>query len=297
MDFSTAFLQALHSDPVFTKTSSMTDYLPGNICTKADVPECLPKLTACRQLKVSYPYQYEMDQLDSLCLIHTRSGSASLTYSDRAYHMTSGSMALILCTERHRVEIRQSPWEYDVFFLTSNPLSCLYELMVQKEGNLHVFSPGSALPAMLEKLLRLSQYEEPLTFSASRLILDILLEGIMEKEVLTQNLQTIPAYLRDIRLSFEQRYQSSYSLDQLSLQHKISKYRICRDFTKYYNVSPMQYLNEKRIEAARELLRYSDSPVHEIGYLVGIENTNHFIRLFRQQTGVTPSEYRKHPPV
>jgi AraC-like DNA-binding protein len=74
----------------------------------------------------------------------------------------------------------------------------------------------------------------------------------------------------------------------------ISKYHICREFTKHFHISPIRYLNLKKITAAKELLVHTDKKINEIGRITGFENPNNFIRHFKKQIGVTPLEYRKH---
>lgn len=56
-------------------------------------------------------------------------------------------------------------------------------------------------------------------------------------------------------------------------------------------------MNRIRIEKAKELLISTDEKIVEISQMVGIENTNHFIRLFKEKTGVTPLTYRRETPV
>ncbi|MFR7401455.1 MAG: helix-turn-helix transcriptional regulator [Waltera sp.] len=76
----------------------------------------------------------------------------------------------------------------------------------------------------------------------------------------------------------------------------ISRYRLCREFSATFHTSPLQYLQGKKIEAAKSLLLSTDNPIHEVGAMVGIDNTNHFIHLFKKHTGVTPFVYRQNAP-
>lgn len=62
---------------------------------------------------------------------------------------------------------------------------------------------------------------------------------------------TIPDYLWEIHHLFDTQYGENYSLDELENTYSVSKYRICREFSKYYGASPVQYLNHKRIEEAK----------------------------------------------
>ncbi len=96
---------------------------------------------------------------------------------------------------------------------------------------------------------------------------------------------------------FTAAYQKPYSLDELALEYGVNKFRLCREFAKYYKYTPIQYLNRMRIERAKELLLNTDEKIVDISQMVGIENPNHFIRLFKEKTGVTPLTYRRETPV
>lgn len=64
-----------------------------------------------------------------------------------------------------------------------------------------------------------------------------------------------------------------------------------RDFQKISELSPQKWLIQKRLEAAREMLRDKDKSVTDVYMEVGFKNFSHFSRAFRQQYGVAPSEY------
>ncbi len=57
----------------------------------------------------------------------------------------------------------------------------------------------------------------------------------------------------------------------------------------------INYINNKRIEKAKELLRFSDEKIADIAEQTGFSNTTSFIRLFKKIEGIPPSTYRKYP--
>lgn len=60
------------------------------------------------------------------------------------------------------------------------------------------------------------------------------------------------------------------------------------------NTNFKKYLNNYRIEMAKQMLLNDDSlKIYEIGEKVGFFNQNSFIRAFSAITGITPAEYRK----
>jgi len=64
-------------------------------------------------------------------------------------------------------------------------------------------------------------------------------------------------------------------------------------FKRELELPPIQYLRHLRLEKARELLENSFKNVREIKFEVGIKDSSHFTRDFKDKFGATPSEYRK----
>ena len=54
-----------------------------------------------------------------------------------------------------------------------------------------------------------------------------------------------------------------------------------------------EYINDTRMQHAKELLRSTQSSLHDIVQAVGYTNTSYFCTLFKKKNGVTPNEYRK----
>ena len=53
------------------------------------------------------------------------------------------------------------------------------------------------------------------------------------------------------------------------------------------------YLTALRIEKAKELLKATDKSVAEVARLVGFNDYNYFIRVFKKTVGTTPLSYKK----
>ena len=66
-----------------------------------------------------------------------------------------------------------------------------------------------------------------------------------------------------------------------------------RVFTQNYGVTPMEYLTGLRVQELARLLRETDEPVEVLMRQVGWNSRGHGARYFRQQTGMTPTEYRR----
>lgn len=78
-------------------------------------------------------------------------------------------------------------------------------------------------------------------------------------------------------------------LDQL----KISSEYLSRLFRKDCDMTIPQYVGRLRIEKSKELLVSTSISTGEIAGMIGFKNTNYFYILFRELTGLSPSEFRK----
>ncbi len=64
-------------------------------------------------------------------------------------------------------------------------------------------------------------------------------------------------------------------------------------FKSAVGVSPARYQINLRINLAQQLLRETKKSVVDVALDVGYTNPSHFVQLFRRETGLTPSEYRR----
>lgn len=71
-----------------------------------------------------------------------------------------------------------------------------------------------------------------------------------------------------------------------------SKFR--KIFKEYTGFAPSQYIQEVRINMAKEMLTNTSKSIKEIAFELGYENKDYFFTVFRKVTGMTPISYRKY---
>ena len=90
-------------------------------------------------------------------------------------------------------------------------------------------------------------------------------------------------------------------LDAPSAQHTVAdlsaiagmgRSTFARNFTKYYGMSPMEFVGKTRLHHAAEMLRSTTLPVKVIASSIGFASRSHFSRAFRDAYGVDPSAFR-----
>ena len=82
------------------------------------------------------------------------------------------------------------------------------------------------------------------------------------------------------------------TLGDISSVFFMSEGHLCRLFRKEMGMSIIAYVKRQRMLMAARLLRDSGESVSDISARVGVSDPNYFCRAFKQEMGVTPSEYR-----
>jgi AraC-like DNA-binding protein len=88
-------------------------------------------------------------------------------------------------------------------------------------------------------------------------------------------------------------YSAQLTLDDMSREACISPYHFLRLFRQAFDKTPHQYLTERRIRAAKELLRSKPIAVTDVCFEVGYESLGSFVTLFHRHVGYSPKSYRR----
>jgi AraC-like DNA-binding protein len=99
--------------------------------------------------------------------------------------------------------------------------------------------------------------------------------------------------IRRARKILAMEYANPPSLPDLARQLGISETRLKSGFKSMNGTTVLQYSLDKRIEAARFLLRENRHSISEIANIVGYEDHSAFSRAFRRHCGHTPREWRR----
>jgi AraC-like DNA-binding protein len=96
-----------------------------------------------------------------------------------------------------------------------------------------------------------------------------------------------------IRLIGERYFDPSLTNTLLSERCGISEVYLRKLFKSHLGQSPKQYIIGLRLKSAKLLLMEDNKKIWEIAECCGFESNAHFCRIFKEQFGTTPSEYRK----
>lgn len=86
-------------------------------------------------------------------------------------------------------------------------------------------------------------------------------------------------------------FRSNISLEQLVELTNLNRFYLIRVFRKAVGMPPLTYLNQIRVEKAKQFLAQGNSVV-DVAYAVGMSDQSHLTRHFKRIMGITPGRYR-----
>ena len=83
------------------------------------------------------------------------------------------------------------------------------------------------------------------------------------------------------------------TVSELAAHAGVSEKECIRSFKAMFHQTPMDYLSRYRVGQAMRLLREGELPVTQIAFQCGFQSSAYFTKVFRQQQGVTPTQFRR----
>ena len=94
-------------------------------------------------------------------------------------------------------------------------------------------------------------------------------------------------------LELNSKYANKWSISSMANYCKLSESYFSHMFKERMGLSPMQYLNNQRMEKAKDFLLSNSMTISNIAHLVGFDDPLYFSRVFKKYTGYSPKEYEK----
>lgn len=82
------------------------------------------------------------------------------------------------------------------------------------------------------------------------------------------------------------------SLDVLATELNMNKFTLCRQYAEAKGCTIMSQLKKIRIAKAKRYLLSTNRPISDIGQMCGFESPSYFIKIFKEETGISPKNYR-----
>lgn len=249
------------------------------------------------RLQARSPHESRRTGLSSYLCFTVLSGAGELEYDGSSFDLFAGDCVFLDCRRPYLHRTGDRLWQLRWAHFNGPNMAAIYK-KYQERGGKPCFTPrdSDAFAALLADLHKIAASEDYLRdmrlYEKLTALLTLLMEESWQPEAAPrpggkkQNAQQVKEYL-------DAHFAEPVTLDALAERFYISKYYLTRVFREQFGISVGGYLTRLRITHAKQLLRFSDLPVEQIGRACGLRDANYFSRVFRKVEGAAPGEYRR----
>lgn len=232
-------------------------------------------------------------------LFYVINGKGTFRVEDLFFPVSANDVIVVNPNVRHtEIAIPQMPMEYIVLgfnggeFLLNGSEDSRYCMMRLEEDNNILF--------FLRQILVELEQRRPYHELAAQSNLDILVINLLRQTPISLSKQSIRAInstsnnteCNQIKRFIDNHYREQVTLDILAEKAHLSKYYLVHMFTKEYGISPINYLNQKRVEESCHFLSNTDYSISEIAQILGFSSLSYFSQSFKRIRAVSPLTYR-----
>ena len=123
-------------------------------------------------------------------------------------------------------------------------------------------------------------------------IISLLCKAYTENNENNESIGSDEAFLNSISFIHEQ-YQNKITIDELAKTACLSRSSFVRKFKKICKMTPLEYITQRRIEAAEYMLLNTNFSLLNIAFKCGFYDAAHFSRVFTECKGISPSAFKK----
>lgn len=156
-------------------------------------------------------------------------------------------------------------------------------------GNLNIADPS--LKILLYKIFKETKKNDASTALATE---DLLLQLFTGLQKVTTNYTTSkPKWVAIVRELLHESYNENLSLSLIAKEANIHPIHLSRDFQKHFYCSIGEYVRKLKVTKSLSLLPVKQHSLSSISFECGFADQSHFIRCFKEYTGISPLAYRK----
>jgi len=262
-----------------------------------------------QRMLLTPPFKYDFPVAEQACFLFVRQGGFEFHLNEEQIHIATNYALLLNCINSgQQLQGTGSKSTCEVVIVTFHPeiLKKIYDrelpLILQSPKNIVSNKASEKInnDFLIQKYIEglLFYFENPTLVNEDMLILKL-------KEVIlllsqTQNAATVQVILSQLfsptvytfKQIIEAHLFSQMSIEELAQQSNLSLSSFKREFAKWYNDTPANYIKTKRLEKAASMLLVSDARITDIAFDCGFNDLANFTKSFSEKYHTTPTNYR-----
>ena len=250
------------------------------------------------------PWRYETHDHSAVEILLTLEGMVTYTIEDKIYQVRKGEILIVPPDTLHSLTMGEGSSRY-LFLFESDAIMTMRDIKSMAmyfHKPFHLRDGSDAHVRIRELLLRAREaYEKrelmwnTMCYSCILRVYATLgqryLSGIRPRT--EDNLRNMDSEVITAVMTYiNNHYREELSLEDVARFAGFSRYYFSRSFKKQTGYSFKDYLCQKRLQVAVELLIGTDTAMKDIALQSGFGSVATFNRVFREKKGCTPTQYR-----
>ena len=309
MDISIEKMEKSHYYRTMEKDSSL-HYLPyseedeklGMLCTTAGSVTVRPGINYPPQ-KTEHPALFrpvaEGRTLPEFQIIYITQGEGVFSCGGKTYQVKPGSIILVLPGFKHMYRpLLETGWhEFWVGFKGSYFSRLLEEGRFSAEYVFFQTGLHDSILSFFKQIIDEVCNQRPLYQLKTCALIMSLIAEVLTLERRKGQPNFYEKIVAQAKYLMESNAYGAINLPAISGQLGVSTSRLNEIFKTYTSMTPYQYYIQLKINKTESLLEQEDISVKEAAYRMGFEDQYYFSRLFKNKTGVSPSDWKKYVSV
>lgn len=235
------------------------------------------------------------------------SGSIKHQLNGKRVRLTAGEAIFINSKQLHLIETDSADCElyclifHPMMLCASNYIAKKYVTPIIENGNLDYFylkESDLAHKPILDAIVKICELQKDSEYEMKAMnelygmwlnLYGILPKALPDERVINEDLHRVQKMLSLIH----KHYAECITLEEICMAGDVGKTKGTKMFTQYLNMTPVEYLNNYRLELAARMLTETKESVLNISLDTGFTDSSYFARVFRKRKGISPLEYRE----
>ena len=217
-------------------------------------------------------------------LYYLTEGSGMIDLYGREVHLVPGRVYFVPAFSVRHSETAAGMNKYYIHFQTASPLPELYRYFDDR----YSVAANETTEALFRTVTECYTGNTPTAHMKVQGAMNLLMSDFFENFTSRADLSRFMKVL----LYIGENYTHNIALADLAAMMNISTMYFSNSFKRAFNISPKQYILNKRLAESQRLLLETDMTVKEIAYAVGFENENYFSEFFSQKLGIGALKFR-----
>jgi AraC family transcriptional regulator, exoenzyme S synthesis regulatory protein ExsA len=263
--------------------------------------------TLIQKVDLKPPFEFAFPVAEQACLLYLVKGETRFQFNEQHIDIPTNHALLLNCLNSGKQIADSNNSDGEIVIVTFHPdiLKKIYErelpLIFQKRDKITNQSSGKINnDFLIQKYIEglLFYFENPSLVNDEILVLKLkeiilLLSQTQDAEIIQGILsQLFSPVTYTFKQVIEANLFSPASIDELAQKTNLSVSSFKREFKKIYDDSPANYIKNKRLERAAELLLVSDARITDVAFDCGFNDLANFTKSFHDKYSTSPSNFR-----